>query len=152
MDQQIEFFANPEAHHGVEIMWPGPAIAVAYSGNFSSPQALPPVLVSPADNAPTAPLSPLLIWKKALTATGYRLQIATDAAFTSVVVDDSTIVDTLKQVGALSSQTKYYWRVRTRSLTGGSVFSASRSFTTFVGAPVHVAPANGATGIAINPD
>ena len=68
-----------------------------------------------------------------------------------MVVDDSTIVDTLKQVGTLSSQTKYYWRVRTRSLTGGSAFSASRSFTTFVGAPVHVAPANGATGIAINP-
>jgi hypothetical protein len=146
----FSFFANTQKEHGIEISWPGPALSIAYAGSYSSPQALSPALVSPLDNAPTAPMSPTLVWNKALIATGYRLQISTDAGFSTPVVDDSTITDTLKQVGPLASQTRYYWRVRTMSATGGSAFSAARNFTTFVGAPVHVAPANGGTGIAMS--
>jgi hypothetical protein len=147
----VEVFANTQLHHGIEVLWPGPAVMASYTGAYASPQAVAPLLVSPADNSPSAPASPVLAWQKALTATGYRLQVATDAGFSAIVIDDSTITDTLKQVGPLTGQTTYYWRVRTRSLAGGSGFSTPRSFTTFVASPTLATPSNGATGVQLPP-
>ena len=64
-------------------------------------------------------------------------------------VNDSTITDTLKQVGPLSSNTKYFWRVRAKNSGGIGSFSATRNFTTVnaTGPPsatTLISPANGA--------
>ena len=140
----IEFFAN-SIHHGIEILWPGPAVMVQYSGNYSSPQPPAPTLASPVDNAPNQPPTLTLKWNPALTATSYRLQVSTDPGFGSTVVDDSTVTDTAKQVGPLANLTTYYWRVRGKSAAGSGPYSSVRSFTTFLAAPVLFSPADNAT-------
>ena len=147
----LEFHANTQTEHGVEIHWPGPAMTVRFAGaGYASPVAVAPSLVSPADNASGVNAPPTLVWNKALTATGYRLQVSTSSSFTTTVVDDSTITDTTKQVGGLINQTQYYWRVRTLSAAGGSGFSTARSFTTLLAAPTLVSPANTASNVPIN--
>jgi hypothetical protein len=41
----IEFFANTQAHHGIEILWPGPAVTVRFSG--PSTPASPTITTEP---------------------------------------------------------------------------------------------------------
>ena len=147
----VEFHSNSQTQHGIEVCWPGAAITVRYAGAaYASPVAAAPSLVLPADNATNLPAPPTLVWNSALTATGYRLQISSNSSFTALVVDDSTITDTTKQVNGLTSQSTYYWRVRTLSVAGGSAFSASRSFSTVVASPTLVSPPNTASSVPVN--
>ncbi|HTK82319.1 MAG TPA: PQQ-dependent sugar dehydrogenase [Bacteroidota bacterium] len=98
---------------------------------FISPSPPEPVsLVSPADGAHGLPNVVECRWTYSVAATKYHLEVATDSAFTSFFLNDSTILDTVRQVGPLANATKYYWRVRALNDNGGSVFTASRSFTT----------------------
>ena len=146
-----EFHANSQTQHGIEVMWPGPAMAVRYVGAaYASPLANAPSLVSPANGASSVPAPTALVWNSALTATGYRLQVSSNSGFTALVVDDSTITDTTKTVSGLINQTTYYWRVRTINAAGGSQFSASRSFTTLVAAPTLLFPGNTATNVPVS--
>ena len=150
-ENTVEFHANTQLQHGIEVCWPGPAMTVRYSGAaYASPVAVAPSLVLPADNAANIPAPPTLVWNSALTATGYRLQVSSNSSFTALVVDDSTITDTSKQVNGLMSQSTYYWRVRTLSVAGGSAFSTSRSFSTLVAAPTLVSPPNTASSVPVN--
>lgn len=89
-----------------------------------------PVLVSPSDGAADVPLSAELIWNSSFAATSYRVQIATDAGFSTLVVDSSGIVDTTAGLAGLGSATTYHWRVSGVNGGGGSAFSPPRSFTT----------------------
>ena len=98
---------------------------------FISPAPPDPVsLVSPGDSAQGLANIVECRWTSSLAAAKYHLQVSTDPAFSTFFVNDSTIADTLRQVGPLSNVTSYYWRVRALNDNGGSVFSASRSFTT----------------------
>ncbi|MGA9118077.1 MAG: T9SS type A sorting domain-containing protein [Bacteroidota bacterium] len=147
----VEFHSNTQLQHGIEICWPGPAMTVRFAGAaYASPVASAPSLVSPADNATDIPAPPTLTWNTALTATGYRLQVSTSPTFSTLVIDDSTITDTTKQISGLVSQTTYYWRVRTLSLAGGSAFSGSRSFTTLVAAPTLLTPVNATANVPVS--
>ncbi len=147
----VEFHANSQKQHGIEVMWPGPAMTVRYAGaGYASPVAAAPTLVSPANGATSVPAPTALVWNSALTATGYRLQVSSNSGFTALVVDDSTLTDTTKTVSGLVNQTTYYWRVRTLSAAGGSQFSSSRSFTTLVSGPTLLSPPNTASSVPIN--
>ena len=145
-----EITPGEKVEHGIEVDWPGPAVTVRYAGNYASPQPVAPTLASPADNATNQNPTLTLRWNPALTAQSYRLQVASDAGFSTIVFDDSTIVDTTKQVGPLGNQVTYYWRVRSKSQVGASGYSTPRNFTTFVAAaapPTPVSPANNATSL-----
>lgn len=89
-----------------------------------------PTLVSPANGATNQALSPVLIWNQAVSAATYRLQVATDAGFTAIVFDDSTITDTSRQVGPLASLTQYYWRVNAKNGGGTTAWTTAFGFTT----------------------
>jgi hypothetical protein len=59
------------------------------------------------------------------------LQVATSPDCGSgLVVNDSTIIDPVKQVGSLSANVTYYWRVCASNASGKSDWSEIRSFTT----------------------
>jgi len=76
----------------------------------------------------------------------YHLQVASDAGFDSLLVNDSTLVDTTGEVSSLRENRTYYWRVRARNLFGTSLWSDVWSFTTLP-VPVQVvlaSPENGA--------
>ncbi len=66
-------------------------------------------------------------WKAAMEADGYRIQVARDSLFQSVVADEYTI-DTLFLWSALSRSEPYYWRVFAYNVTGESEWSPPLSF------------------------
>jgi transposase-like protein len=130
----------------------------AYSTAFSfttvvaTPTA--PVLSSPANAATGVALSPTLSWNASTGATSYTLQVSTAPDFSALVLNQSGIVATSSSVGPLSNNTVYYWRVSAANAGGTSAFSASSTFTTIVAAPAAptlLSPANGATGVSLNP-
>lgn len=107
-------------------------IATHGRGAFQAALQLPPatpVLLSPPDSATGQPLNPVLSWTATAGAIRYHLQVSANSGFTSLVVNDSTLTLTSKQVGPLSLYTTYYWRVRAENTGGESAFSSPRRFT-----------------------
>ncbi len=122
------------------------------TGTATTPAA--PVLTAPAQAATGIALSPVLSWAASAGATTYRVQVSLNAAFTTTVVNDSTVTGTTRTVGPLTNNTTYYWRVNAKNSAGTSAYSSTWSFTTVVAAPsapVLGTPALNATGVAQNP-
>ncbi|HWB39097.1 MAG TPA: Ig-like domain-containing protein [Candidatus Saccharimonadales bacterium] len=104
----------------------------AISNNLHVQPAVPS-LVAPADTANTNANPVTFSWNSAAGATGYKVQIATDAGFTNIIANPATASTSVQR--SLSDGT-YYWRVRaTRSNTATSAFSTARSFTVDTSAP-----------------
>ncbi|MCX6144957.1 MAG: fibronectin type III domain-containing protein, partial [Ignavibacteriales bacterium] len=95
--------------------------------NFSTIVALPaiPTLLSPDDTSKNASLSPTLRWNPGDGATFYHLQVSSTSAFTTNVVDDTTLTGTQSTIGPLDLAKTYYWRVRAKNVVGYSAFSVT---------------------------
>jgi hypothetical protein len=105
----------------------------------------PPTLVSPPNNSTGLPLTDTLVWNASPGAASYRVQLATDSLFASLVVNDSTVTTTSRIVSGLINNTKYYWRVNAKNAAGTSNYSAIWNFMTIIAAPATptlIAPAN----------
>ena len=87
-----------------------------------------PAVVSPLGQT-NQPRDVSLVWHRSTPATSYRLQIAADSAFSSIVVD-STVTDTTLHVNPLAGFAKFYWRVSAVNSSGSSAFSTIASFVT----------------------
>jgi hypothetical protein len=89
-------------------------------------------LVSPTNLSTGVSTSPTYSWNAAPNAVSYRLQVATDAGMTVLVIDKPGIVvpfDT--PATALNSGTTYYWQVVASNGTGDTTSTAAPwSFTT----------------------
>lgn len=103
-------------------------------GGTQPPAAV--ALVSPADGATGVGTSPTLSWSPAATATSYTVQVATDAAFSNVVVEQTGIATTTASISGLSGNTTYHWRVQGVNAGGAGTFSAAFRFTTASGVAV----------------
>ncbi|HYQ86108.1 MAG TPA: S8 family serine peptidase [Bacteroidota bacterium] len=116
--------------------------------NFTTGIAPPPAptLVSPANGSTNQPTTLTLSWNSSATATSYRVQVASDSSFTALVLDDSTVTTTSRQVSSLSNSTLYYWRVGAKNAGGSSGFSSTWNFTTIVTAPPSPAPTSPLNG------
>ncbi|HCV44200.1 MAG TPA: hypothetical protein DGH68_12000 [Bacteroidetes bacterium] len=134
----------------------------AGEGNYSSAWSFrtlavapaTPSLVSPGNTVINQPVSIPLVWRHASGATSYQVQVSTTSAFTAMVINDSSVVDTVRESTSLLTQTRYYWRVRGRNAGGNGGFSATWSFTTLPGlpaSPVCSSPANNAFNQAVSP-
>src|SRR5690606_7122784 len=113
-----------------------------------------PVLVSPISGIINQPLLISFVWNAVTDATGYELQVATDAAFPagSIVADRQNIGTTATQVGGLSLNTIYYWRVRATAGNGSGAWSQVRHVTTApLATPLLASPDSSATGRPLNP-
>lgn len=97
-----------------------------------APAAPAPVsLWVPVDAAVNIGLLPELSWNAVPNADSYQFQLATDAAFTTILLDQSGIAGTSFQVNAnLPEGTTLFWRVRAQNTCGNSPFGPARSFTT----------------------
>ncbi|MCK6610613.1 MAG: fibronectin type III domain-containing protein, partial [Bacteroidia bacterium] len=113
--------------------------------------------------APSAPSAPTLVsatsgsldisWTAVSNATDYRLDVATDASFTSFVsgYNDKTVSGTTETVGGLSVGTTYYVRLRASNSCGASSNSTTLTTITLSSAPVLAnASAVSTTGMTIN--
>jgi len=114
--------------------------------NFTIIMATPatPVLRTPANNATNQALSLTLQWDSVAGAATYRVQVATDTLFASLVVNDSTVATKSKAVSGLLYNNKYYWRVNAKNIAGTSSYSSVFNFTTIStpAVPVLLSPAN----------
>ena len=69
-------------------------------------------------------------WAAATQASGYQIQIATDAGFSNIVYTGTSATNSLVVGTALNSSTQYYWRVTAQNECGNTVASAIFSFST----------------------
>jgi glucose/arabinose dehydrogenase len=86
--------------------------------------------VAPINGSSHVPTPVQLRWRSAAGAINYWLDVATDQNFTSLVVRDSTLTDTVLTVGGLNLGTRYFWRLRVKNAAGWGNFSAIWNFTT----------------------
>ena len=111
-----------------------------------------PTLSAPPMNGVSQTVNPTaLAWNASTDAATYRLQVATDSLFASLVVDDSTLGSASKQVAGLLQGMRYFWRVNAKNSAGTSTFSAWRTFTTLLPPPAAISPAIGSTDQPVNP-
>jgi photosystem II stability/assembly factor-like uncharacterized protein len=96
----------------------------------------PPELVSPNYGATGVSTSPIFTWGASSGATTYRVQVSTDSAFLSTIIDTSEVPGTSLQLSGLAGSTTYYWRVSSMTTGGTSAFSSIWKFMT--GLPVSV--------------
>lgn len=93
----------------------GPAVIVTTSsGIFKYVEPVfAPTLLAPANNSISNSTTPTLDWYDAAYATKYEIQIATDAAFSNIVIDEITFSSHYAVLPSqtLNFNTKYYWRV-----------------------------------------
>ena len=89
-----------------------------------------PVQTSPANRATGQPTNAGLVWASVSNATSYHVQVSTDSTFTTVLVNDSTLAGTTRQLSGLSANTKYFWRVRSKNVSLTSWWSGFWSFKT----------------------
>ena len=110
---------------------PGPWSATwSFRTTFPTPAA--PGLQSPANNAVNVPLNAVLLWDSVANVSIYRVRVATDAAFTNIVLDSNNIVPHTITVpnGRLVNNTLYYWRVTASNTCVTSANSVTWSFRT----------------------
>ncbi len=88
-----------------------------------------PALVNPSDGSVNVVWDPVFEWAVASGASAYRLEVATDAGFATVVLDESDINGTSFQGSGLTPSTQYFWRV-TAANTCGAEQSLVFDFTT----------------------
>ncbi len=92
-----------------------------------------PTLDFPANDTSSTNTTPVLVWNNGNNTMGeaskYRLQVATDEAFTALVVNVADIVETNDtqtgyKVSALTEDDVYYWKVRTEIIGFESAWSS----------------------------
>jgi uncharacterized membrane protein len=89
-----------------------------------------PALVSPTDGLFLDTLTPTLVWNEVSGALGYDVQIATDFEFTNIIETISGVAATQTVPPALPDDMTLYWRVRTTTACGSSIYSSPFSFIT----------------------
>jgi hypothetical protein len=97
-----------------------------------------PGLSSPPNGATDVSTSVMLRWNAVDGATSYRLQVAEDSSFKTLVLDDATITVTSREVAALAHDSDYYWRVKASNDASSSSWSEQWSFRTVMAPPAEV--------------
>jgi subtilisin-like proprotein convertase family protein len=107
-------------------------------------------LTSPANASTVGGLRPTLSWSAFPTATSYRVQIATDPGFASIVADQVVSATSFQPASNLAANTTYYWRVAGINACGEGAFTTPWSFTTpnmICRSPNLAIPDNNTTGV-----
>jgi hypothetical protein len=139
-----------------DVNWSTLSVKTRSLNNFSSfaltDASLSASLISPAHNVTLQPLSLNLTWHSFTGAVSYKVQVATDSLFSSLIVNDSTLTDTTKAVSGLSQVTNYWWRVIGKNSGGTVGYSATWRFRTMgsVNQVALIYPPNNSTNIPVS--
>ncbi len=120
---------------------------------FLTVETAPPGTPSPsttANGATGLSTSPTLTWAAVAGASGYTVEVATDAGFANIVRTANVTGTSYTVAPGLDPQTTYHWRVRSNNSCGAGSNSTVRSFSTanivcYAGAPVPI-PDNNPAG------
>ena len=89
-----------------------------------------PTLLAPGNNASGITVLPLLSWSAVSQADSFIVQLASDAAFSNILMA-ATLKETEYQVTTqLMPLTQYFWRVKSKNTCGESAWSSPFTFTT----------------------
>lgn len=105
---------------------PGHSVTTPLSITVGTPAATS--LLAPADGATGVDPEGSLSWDAGGTA--YTAEVATDAAFATIVASRSGLTATSWKPAGLRPLTTYYWRVRASNICGAGTNSAVRAFQT----------------------
>jgi len=108
---------------------------VSFDVRIASGQPLEPALSAPTDGATGTPRQVTFTWGADPAAVDYTIEIASDAAFATIVATGTPTAATYTVAQPLQPMTTYYWRVRANSPCGNSVVSPVFRFTTGVTFP-----------------
>jgi hypothetical protein len=114
-----------------------------------------PVLIAPENGATGTPVNPVLSWSEINNAQHYDLQLATDDAFTELVIDSSSVEDSSFVASGLDYGENYYWRVRSQVNDVKSAWSSAFSFSVKASPPEFpqlISPDSGAVNVSLNPE
>ena len=102
------------------------------SNSFTTVVATPasPSATLPPANAVNVSRTTFFTWGPVLNAAKYRIQIATDNAFTTIVKDTVVFDTTFRYPGQLASSTSFFWQIAAINQGGTSAYSTARLFTT----------------------
>ena len=106
-----------------------------------------PLLVYPPHRSVDIPTTTTLRWRSIAGATAYHLQVSTDSLFSSFEYNDSTTVDTTKNLGPFAQSANFFWRVRAKGSFITTPWTDTWRFTTVMpipDSPVLASPAQGA--------
>lgn len=87
-------------------------------------------LNAPANAATEVSVVTTLMWTNIASAASYDVQLATDAGFSNLVVDETGLLANNYEVSGLAALTTYYWRARATNACGDSDWAMTYSFTT----------------------
>ncbi len=97
-----------------------------------------PTLATPLDGSMNAATTPTLTWNAVAGAASYTLQMATDPAFSSLIINQGGLTATSYTPGsALSTDTMYYWRVTAVNGCGSKVSTTWAFRTAATGCVTH---------------
>jgi photosystem II stability/assembly factor-like uncharacterized protein len=115
---------------------PNTGWAVGWAGTIlhynQQPPLDAPLLSFPENQAGEVPVNTTFAWQQVAGAESYRLQISTTYAFTTKVLDQTGIADTILMVQNLPENSNLYWRVSAANSDGSSQWSEVWSFTTLL--------------------
>ena len=136
----------------------GTVVATGAPWTFTtfSPTPGPFTMVAPTNATTGVSLTPTFSWNPSVGAASYTLQVATDAGFTAIVVNQTGITTTgFTLTTALTASTPYFWKVLAVSTASVTATGAPWTFTTGTSAPTNtvtlVSPANASTGVSRTP-
>lgn len=142
--------ADHKGHIYAGLAWGG-----IYRSTQSSVKMLAPELAVPANNAKEIKVQSNASWKQVRYATRYHFQLSKDSLFTSMVLNDSTVDNSvLKMEKLLEINSQYYWRVRGIFDRFRGEWSEIRTFTTETIVPEKPAlskPKKKSVNIVLNP-
>lgn len=96
-----------------------------------SPPVAAPSLLSPPNGAINQPITPALDWNDVFGTEGYKIIVAVDSFFNTLVMDTTITPSGLTvPVGKLNGSTTYFWRVRGFNVGGFGPWSVTWKFTT----------------------
>ncbi len=89
-------------------------------------------LQNPAHQAEILSPSQILRWLPLADAQSYELMVATDVAFTNIILNEGITGERMFSISNLNNETEYFWRVRATNNLGTGDWSETRSFNTGV--------------------
>ena len=87
-------------------------------------------LTSPSNGATNIALLPSLTWGLIAEASSYDIQIASDNAFSNIVISDNITTNSYTVESTLRGITEYFWRVRAKNSCGTGNYTSASRFTT----------------------
>ncbi len=95
--------------------------------NILGPPATP-LQTTPSNGSVNEATSTSFQWNAISNAQTYRIQVALDSAFSQMLLDDSTVSGTSRQITGLVYGATYYWHIRAKNQYGISSYSPAWSF------------------------